>query len=193
MFVVVMDGVFVSMKLVVMIVEVFIVQEIFFDFVVWCGMFDNGLQFYVCCNVKLENCVELCFVVNVGLIFEDDDQQGLVYFVEYMVFNGMESFEKQEFVEYLECIGMCFGVDINVYMSFDEMVYMLQILIDDEQIVLQVFQIFEEWVYKIDFEGEEIDKECGVVIEEWCLCCGVGGCIQDKQIFVFFYDLFYVE
>lgn len=48
-----------------------------------------------------------------------------MYFVEYMVFNGSKNFKKNELIDYFELIGICFGVDLNVYISFEEMVYMI--------------------------------------------------------------------
>lgn len=164
-----------------------------FDPAVRRGTLDNGLQFYIRRNVKPESRAELRLVINAGSLLEDEDQLGLAHFVEHMAFNGTENFEKQELVEYLERIGMRFGPDINAYTSFDETVYMLQIPTDDEQIVSQAFQILEDWAHGVEFEGEEIDKERGVVVEEWRLRRGAGGRIQDKQIPVLYHDSRYAE
>ncbi|MEM1245735.1 MAG: insulinase family protein [Acidobacteriota bacterium] len=168
-------------------------ETIPFDPSVRRGTLDNGLRYYVRRNVKPESRAELRLVVNVGSLLEDEDQRGLAHFVEHMAFNGTENFEKQELVEYLERIGMRFGPDINAYTSFDETVYMLQIPTDDEQIVAQAFQILEDWAHRVDFEGEEIDKERGVVVEEWRLRRGAGGRIQDKQIPVLYHDSRYAR
>ena len=62
---------------------------------------------------------------------------------------------------------MRFGPDLNAYTSFDETVYMLQVPADDPAIMTQAFQILEDFAHAVSFEGEEIDKERGVVIEEW--------------------------
>ncbi len=164
-----------------------------FDPAVRRGTLENGLQFYVRRNVKPEKRAELRLVVNAGSILEDDDQRGLAHFVEHMAFNGTKNFEKQELVEYLERIGMRFGPDINAYTSFDETVYMLQIPTDDEEIVSTAFQILEDWAHNVEFEDEEIDKERGVVVEEWRLRRGAQGRIQDKQFPVMFHGSRYAE
>ena len=157
------------------------------------GRFDNGLTYYVRSHGKPENRAELRLVVNAGSILEDDDQRGLAHFVEHMAFNGTERFEKQELVDYLESIGLTFGPDLNAYTSFDETVYMLQIPTDDEDIVTTAFEILEDWAHAVSFDDQEIDKERGVVIEEWRLNRGAGARLRDRQLPVIFKDSRYAE
>lgn len=145
------------------------------------GTLDNGLHYYVRQNAKPDDRAELRLVVNAGSILEDDDQLGLAHFVEHMAFNGTENFEKQELVDYLEGIGMRFGPDLNAYTSTDETVYMLQVPTDDEEILDTAFDILKDWAGGIAFEGEEIDKERGVVVEEWRLGRGAWARIRDEQ------------
>ena len=157
------------------------------------GQLDNGLTFLIRTNQKPENRAELWLVVNAGSIQEDDDQQGLAHFVEHMAFNGTRNFEKQELVDYLESIGMTFGPDINAFTSFDETVYMLTIPTDDDETVATAFQILEDWAHGLAFDEEEIDKERGVVVEEWRLGRGAEARIRDKQFPILFKDSRYAE
>jgi zinc protease len=145
------------------------------------GELDNGLKYYIRQNSRPENRAELRLVVNAGSVLEDDTQLGLAHLVEHMAFNGTEHFEKQELVNYLESIGMEFGPSINAYTSFDETVYMLQVPTEDAEMVSTAFQILEDWAHLVSFEPDEIDKERGVVIEEWRLGRGAGARIQDQQ------------
>ena len=157
------------------------------------GKLDNGLTYLIRANDRPENRAELRLVVNAGSILEDDDQQGLAHMVEHMAFNGTANFEKQELVNYLESIGMAFGPEINAYTSFDETVYMLQIPTDDPGIMATAFQILEDWAHQVSFDPEEIDKERGVVVEEWRLGRGAGARMQDRQFPVLFQDSRYAE
>ena len=157
------------------------------------GRLENGLRFYIRTNTKPENRAELWLAVDTGSMQEDDDQQGLAHFVEHMAFNGTKHFEKQELIDYLEGIGMKFGPDINAFTSFDETVYMLTVPTDDEQILAQAFQILEDWAHGVSFEGEEIDKERGVVVEEWRLGRGAEARIRDQQFPVLFKDSRYAQ
>ncbi len=131
------------------------------------GKLENGLTYYIRKNNWPEKRAELRLVLNAGSILEDENQRGLAHFVEHMCFNGTKNFEKQELVNYLESIGMRFGPDLNAYTSFDETVYMLSLPTDSASIVETALQILEDWAHNVSFDEEEIDKERGVVIEEW--------------------------
>ena len=157
------------------------------------GKLDNGFTYYIRTNQKPEKRAELRLVVNAGSVLEDDDQRGLAHFVEHMAFNGTEHFGKQDLIDYLEGIGMDFGPEINAYTSFDETVYMLTIPTDVDEIVGTAFQILEDWAHLVSFEDEEIDKERGVVVEEWRLGRGAWGRIRDQQFPVTFHGSRYAD
>ncbi len=145
------------------------------------GRFANGLRYYIRANKKPEKRAELRLVVNAGSILEDDDQQGLAHFVEHMAFNGTKNFPKQEIVTFMESIGMRFGPSVNAFTSFDETVYMLQVPTDKPDVLDKAFLILEDWAHNVSFDPAEIDKERGVVIEEWRLRRGAGARMQDQQ------------
>ena len=157
------------------------------------GTLDNGLTFFIHQNDQPENRAELRLVVNAGSILEEDDQLGLAHFVEHMAFNGTRNFEKQALVDYLESIGMRFGPDINAYTSFDETVYMLQVPMDDPEVLSTAFQILVDWASGVLFDPEEVDKERGVVIEEWRARRGGQARIQDQQVPLMFHGSRYAE
>ena len=157
------------------------------------GKYDNGLTYYIRENKKPENRSQLWLVVNAGSILEDEDQLGLAHFTEHMAFNGTKNFAKHEIVDYLESIGMQFGPEINAYTSFDETVFMLQVPTDSLPLVETAFQILEDWARYISFEADEVEKERGVVIEEWRLGRGADGRMQDKQLPVIFKGSLYAD
>lgn len=157
-------------------------EELPIDSLATVGQLDNGLRYVIRKNQKPENRVELRLVVDVGSVLEDEDQRGLAHFVEHMAFNGTKNFAKQELVDYLELIGMRFGPDLNAYTSFDETVYMLTVPTDSAEVVETAFQILEDWAHQISFEPEEIDKERGVVVEEWRLGRGAQQRMFDEQL-----------
>ncbi|MBA2613894.1 MAG: insulinase family protein [Bacteroidetes bacterium] len=133
------------------------------------GTLANGMKYYIKHNAKPEKRAELRLAVNSGATMENDDQQGLAHFVEHMAFNGSKNFKKNELVDYLEGIGTKFGADLNAYTSFDETVYMLQIPTDKEDIYKKGFLILEDWAHNLSFDSAEVEKERGVVLEEWRL------------------------
>lgn len=133
------------------------------------GTLPNGMKYYVRKNAKPEKRAELRLAVNAGSTAENDDQQGLAHFVEHMAFNGSKNFKKNELVDYLESVGTKFGPHLNAYTSFDETVYMLQIPTDKQEIIDKGLLILEDWAHNLAFDEKEIDKERGVVTEEWRL------------------------
>ncbi len=157
------------------------------------GTLENGLTYYIRQNEKPEDKVELRLVVNVGSMMENEDQQGLAHFLEHMAFNGTKNFAKNELVNYLQTVGVKFGADLNAYTSFDETVYILPIPSDDEEILDKGIQVLEDWASNITLSAEEIDKERGVVIEEWRLGQGAGQRMRDEWFPVMFKNSRYAE
>lgn len=150
------------------------------------GKFANGMRYYIRANAKPEKRAELRLVVNAGSILEDDDQQGLAHFVEHMAFNGTKNFPKQELISFIESLGMRFGADLNAYTSFDETVYMLQVPTDKPEVMDRALQILEDWAHNVSFEADEIEKERGVVMEEWRIRRGAGARNTEKLFPIMF-------
>ena len=136
------------------------------------GRLPNGMTYYIRHNAKPEQRVELRLVVNAGSVLEDQDQLGLAHFMEHMNFNGTKHFPKNELVSYLQSIGVEFGADLNAYTSFDETVYMLPVPTDKPGLVDKGLEILEDWAHNALLDSAEIEKERGVVIEEWRLSRG---------------------
>lgn len=146
------------------------------------GVLKNGLTYYIRKNSKPENKVDLRLIINAGSILENDDQQGLAHFMEHMCFNGTKRFPKNQLVDYLQSIGVKFGQHLNAYTSFDETVYFLPIPSDNPEKLEKGFQIIEDWAFNANLTPEEIDKERGVVLEEYRLGLGADKRMQDKYI-----------
>jgi zinc protease len=146
------------------------------------GKLENGLTYYIRRNTQPRNRAELRLAVNAGSMMEDDDQKGLAHFLEHMLFNGTKRFEKSALVDFLEGIGLRFGPDLNAYTSFDETVYMLRVPTDKPELLTRAFDVLEDWAGSASLSEEEINKERGVVIEEWRLGQGAQGRLRDKLI-----------
>lgn len=157
------------------------------------GTLDNGLTYYIKANQKPENRAELRLAVNAGSILEDEDQQGLAHFAEHMLFNGTKNFEKNELIDFFELTGQKFGAHVNAYTSFDETVYMLKPRTDSQEVFDMGFQVLEDWAHQALFEEEEIDKERGVVIEEWRLRLGPENRMLYQYLPVLFNNSRYAE
>lgn len=132
------------------------------------GKLDNGLTYYIRHNENPKERAEFYIAQNVGSIMENDDQDGLAHFLEHMAFNGTKNFPGKQLIEYLESKGVRFGYNINAYTSLDETVYNLSnVPTDDEELVDKALLVLHDWSSFISLEGDEIDAERGVILEEW--------------------------
>ena len=131
------------------------------------GTLPNGLTWFVRRNTRPEKRAALRLAVKAGSIDEDDDQRGLAHVLEHMAFNGTAHFKPGELVSYLESIGARFGPHVNAYTSYDETVYMLDVPTDREGLLERGFVALSDFAGGMTLDPQEIDRERGVVIEEW--------------------------
>ncbi len=157
------------------------------------GKLDNGFTYYIRSNKRPENRAELTIIVNAGSIHEDDDQQGLAHFCEHMAFNGTKNFKKNELVNYLESIGMKFGPEINAYTSFDQTVYGIKVPLNRQGFLDTGLMILADWAHNISFEAEEIEKERGVIHEEWRMGRGADERMMKQYLPVLFHQSQYAK
>ena len=168
-------------------------EPIPFDGAVVRGSLPNGLQFFIRQNARPAKRVLLRLAVKAGSLEEGADQQGLAHFIEHMAFNGSEHFPPGELVKYFESTGARLGPHVNAYTSFDETVYMLELPSDKADIVTKGFTALADFAGGLSFIPAEVEKERGVVIEEWRGRLGAGSRIGDKQLPVLYYNSRYAE
>ena len=157
------------------------------------GTLDNGMDYYILRNDVPYNRMSLRLVVKVGSIAEEDNEKGVAHLIEHMAFNGTEHFEKNSIIDYAESIGMIFGPEVNAYTSFEETVYMLEIPADKDEYLEQAMLIFKDWASAVTFDQEELDKERGIVMEEWRGNLGLSGRLVDAVIPFELKDSAYVD
>lgn len=150
------------------------------------GRLPNGLRYFVRQNARPAKRVSLRLAVDVGSIHEADDQRGLAHFLEHMAFNGSTNFKPGELVAFLESIGARFGPHVNASTSFDETIYMLDVPTDREGYVDKGLLALRDFAGGASLTSEEIDKERGVVLEEWRGRLGAGSRVTDQQLPILF-------
>jgi zinc protease len=145
------------------------------------GTLPNGLRYYIRHNDRPAARVSLRLAVAAGSTAEQEDQRGLAHFAEHMDFNGSDHFKPEEMIAYLEAIGMRFGSDANAYTSFDETVYQLDVPTDRDTLLDRGLLALADFAGRATLTDEEIQKERGVLIEEWRLGRGAQERIMRKQ------------
>ena len=143
-------------------------QPVPMDSTIRYGRLNNGLTYYIRHNEQPKERAEFYIAQNVGAILEEDSQNGLAHFLEHMAFNGTKNFPGKNLINYFETIGVRFGYNINAYTSLDETVYNLsEVPTNRGGIIDSALLVLHDWSGFILLNGDEIDKERGVIREEW--------------------------
>ena len=136
------------------------------------GQLDNGLTYYIRHNKLPDNRAEFYIAQKVGSILEEPQQRGLAHFLEHMAFNGTKNFPGDDkglgVIPWCETVGIKFGTNLNAYTSIDETVYNISNApIDRTGVLDSCLLILHDWSNYILLKDDEIDKERGVIREEW--------------------------
>ena len=132
------------------------------------GTLPNGLTYYIRHNEYPKGQANFYIAQKVGSVLEEDDQRGLAHFLEHMCFNGTKNFPGNMIIKYLESIGVKFGAQLNAYTSIDETVYNINnVPTAREATIDSVLLILHDWSHDLTLDPKEIDKERGVIHEEW--------------------------
>src|SRR5688572_15948275 len=110
-----------------------------------------------------------------------------------MAFNGSANFKPGELVSYFESTGARLGPHVNAYTSFDETVYMLDLPSDSKEIVARGLAAMADFAGGLTLDAAQIDKERGVVVEEWRGRLGASSRVRDRQLPVLFYQSRYAD
>jgi zinc protease len=136
------------------------------------GKLKNGLTYYLRHNAKEAGLADFYIAQKVGSIQEEPRQRGLAHFLEHMAFNGTKHFpgkgKQLGIVPWCETIGVKFGANLNAYTSVEQTVYNISAVpLKREGILDSCLLILNDWSHYLLLEDAEIDKERGVIHEEW--------------------------
>ena len=136
------------------------------------GKLKNGLTYYLRHNAKEAGLADFYIAQKVGSIQEEPRQRGLAHFLEHMAFNGTKHFpgkgKQLGIVPWCETIGVKFGANLNAYTSVEQTVYNISsVPLKREGILDSCLLILNDWSHYLLLEDAEIDKERGVIHEEW--------------------------
>ena len=134
------------------------------------GKLDCGLTYYIRHNDYPEHRVDFFIAQRVGSIQEEENQRGLAHFLEHMAFNGSEHFngEGKGIIDYTRSLGVAFGQNMNALTSISETIYLITEVPSTRQSAIDsCLLILKDWSGGLLLTDEEIDKERGVIHEEW--------------------------
>ena len=132
------------------------------------GKLDNGLTYYIKQNNWPEHRVNFYIAQRVGSLQEEESQRGLAHFLEHMAFNGTVNYPGNGVIDYTRSLGVEFGRDLNAYTGVDQTVYNINDVPSTRLSAIDsCLLILKDWSNGLLLEGDEIDKERGVIHEEW--------------------------
>ncbi len=143
-------------------------QQLPFDKDVVKGTLPNGMTYYIQHNENPKDRAFFYIAQKVGSVQEEENQRGLAHFLEHMCFNGSDHFKGNGVVNFCQRIGVQFGADLNAYTAADRTVYNINnVPTTDEANLDSCLYILYDWANGLTLDPKEIDKERGVIHEEW--------------------------
>jgi zinc protease len=130
------------------------------------GVLPNGMHYEIMRNATPPHNASLRLRMDVGSMYEREDQRGLAHFIEHMVLNGTTHVPEGEFVKRLERAGLKFGPDTNATTEFQQTVYMLDLPETDAGTIDTALFLLREATGEATFAPDAIDRERGVVLSE---------------------------
>lgn len=136
------------------------------------GFLPNGMTYYIRHNAQTKGVADFYIAQKVGSILEEKRQRGLAHFLEHMAFNGTKHFPgntlQPGIVAWCESVGIKFGANLNAYTSVDQTVYNISAApVTREGVIDSCLLILNDWSHELLLTDKEIDKERGVIEEEW--------------------------
>ena len=132
-------------------------MELPIDEAVRIGKLDCGLTYYIRHNNYPEQRANFYIAQRVGAMQEEDNQNGLAHFLEHMAFNGSTNFTETVYI-------------------INDVPTTSQGTIDSCMLILK------DWSHGLLLTDEEIDKERGVIHEEWRLGRDAGERMRNRQL-----------
>ena len=146
------------------------------------GKLPNGLTYYIRHNNLPEKRANFYIAQKVGSVQEEESQRGLAHFLEHMCFNGTTHFPDNSLTKFCEKIGVKFGENLNAYTSTDETVYNIDDVPVTEANVDSCLLILHDWADDLTLDPKEIDKERGVIHEEWRMRSSASGRMFERNL-----------
>lgn len=168
-------------------------QKIPLDSAVRVGRLPNGLTYYLRYNNWPENRVCFYLAQHVGSLEEEESQRGLAHFLEHMCFNGSEHFKGDAIQKYCQSLGVDNGGGINAFTSLEETVYNIDNVpstVGQERLD-SCLLILYDWANGLTLDSIEIEKERGVIHEEWRMRSNAQMRILNRQLPIVYPDCKY--
>lgn len=128
------------------------------------GKLPNGLTYYIYKDAGTPGEAHFYLYQNVGAVLENDDETGLAHVLEHLAFNTTNNFP-EGVMTYLRQNNLN---DFEAYTGVDETRYAVHnVPTDNKGIFNKMFLLLKDWCRGIRILPKDVEKERGIVLEEW--------------------------
>lgn len=131
-----------------------------------CEELDNGLDYYLVHNASPKNMIEFRLMFRTGSVLENNKNRGSAHFLEHMAFKGTKHFPERTMIEWLESLGIQYGVGINAFTGYDRTIYMFSMPAGNEENIDKALLVLKDWLVDITLDKKKVNSEKGVILEE---------------------------
>ncbi len=130
------------------------------------GELSNGMRYIILEHANPPGRVNMFMHISSGSLNETEQTRGIAHFLEHMAFNGGANIAPGEVVPYFESLSMSFGKHLNAFTSFDQTTYTLSLPDTEISTLKKGFLFFDDVLFGMLLQSDEIDDERGVIMEE---------------------------
>ena len=128
------------------------------------GKLANGLTYYIYNDGSVTGEAQYYLYQNVGAILENDEEKGLAHVLEHLAFNTTDHFPNGV-MNFLRSHNLN---DFEAFTGVDDTRYAVHnVPTDDAKLNENMLWVLRDWCHGIKMTANDIEKERGIILEEW--------------------------
>ena len=140
------------------------------------GKLANGLTYYIYNDGSVTGEAQYYLYQNVGAILENDEEKGLAHVLEHLAFNTTDHFPNGV-MNFLRSHNLN---DFEAFTGVDDTRYAVHnVPTDDAKLNENMLWVLRDWCHGIKMTANDIEKERGIIFEEWRHRSGVDRRLTD--------------
>ncbi|GAB6962384.1 insulinase family protein [Prevotella fusca JCM 17724] len=140
------------------------------------GKLANGLTYYIYNDGSVTGEAQYYLYQNVGAILENDEEKGLAHVLEHLAFNTTDHFPNGV-MNFLRSHNLN---DFEAFTGVDDTRYAVHnVPTDDAKLNENMLWVLRDWCHGIKMTANDIEKERGIILEEWRHRSGVDRRLTD--------------
>jgi len=140
------------------------------------GKLANGLTYYIYNDGSAAGEAQYYLYQNVGAILENDEEMGLAHVLEHLAFNTTDHFPNGV-MNFLRSNNLN---DFEAFTGVDDTRYVVHnVPTNDAKLNENMLWVLRDWCHGVKMTPKDIEKERGIILEEWRHRSGVDRRLTD--------------